>query len=947
MKKYYLFFVVILFTVSAFAGLDGKYFPGVPDDELKYKPAALMSAGEWKVPAGFSVTSDEDGLFLCSKIPHFPAYEISSAGNIRLPEKGQMIKVTTRFFCKTAYTGTKIVFFLRQYDSNGHELRVDRVATGGETPSDFQVWHEEYVPRHPQGTYGKLIAQFSGNPLTIQLTELKLEGVDRRAKAKILPSNTFMSQKYLSDSALDAALAKRRKLHASLKNNGDQVQFMINGKPEPFKMLKDSPYTYNAGSADFRRHIPLLKRAGFNIFSVCVNLGVPGNTRVANSVWLGENQYQIEVIRRALRRILRYCPDAMIMLELNITPHVGWGEANPSEIAMAENGKKIVFAGPRPAYLSDKPPVNYQPRKSAPWTAEYWVPSYYSEKFTAAASKALTDIFMALEATPESKALIGGFLTRATDGQWFDISSEATSLNGMADYSSVSLEQFKNYLRMRYDNDVNKLRDAWGDPDADFDTVRIPAYKEFFITDGIVRRIGRDHVGDFIASRAFGMSRQFASFCRAIKRATDNRVLVGGYRAEGAIVSYPFFTQQCSKEMYKVPEIDFFASCPGGRTPEDPVATWGLNGSMRMRSKLVLTELDFRSPSVNNWASWGTAIWYKTHDVKEFGERTMRAQLFALAHGGSFYAYDMDGGWYDHEQVRACWERNNRIVDHRQPRPLGLDRAALFYSEHEWEHLALDSFRSFAHAARRNPLQAFARSGVDTDNYLLDDAFNPDLKAPQLICIVSGSELTKEKAHELRQRFGNNNRVILWMWGPGVGTTENISEVTGFDLIRFPKADGKAIIAAENVKDPLLENVSGLLLPAMNNVYCLGTAWKVIDPKAKILGYYFGTDIPAMAVKRYAGHTEIYIGQAGSLTPQFIRNAAKIAGAHCWLETNDPVALAGNLLTVSAASSGTKVIRLKQGMKCLRALTPHEIAISGNTVKVDMKYGEVLVLEME
>ena len=57
--------------------------------------------------------------------------------------------------------------------------------------------------------------------------------------------------------------------------------------------------------------------------------------------------------------------------------------------------------------------------------------------------------------------------------------------------------------------------------------------------------------------------------------------------------------------------------------------------------------------------------------------------------------------------------------------------------------------------------------------------------------------------------------------------------------------------------------------------------------------------------------------------------------------------MAGNLLVVSAASTGVKKIQLKPGMKCRRVLSLHDYTVEGDTITVPMKYGEVLVLEME
>lgn len=159
------------------------------------------------------------------------------------------------------------------------------------------------------------------------------------------------------------------------------------------------------------------------------------------------------------------------------------------------------------------------------------------------------------------------------------------------------------------ETDITKLQNAWNDPRIrTFDEISIPPHGELFPPAKTFLRKsggGRDRIADFIESRAEGMSRQFISFCRAIKEATNDRVLAGGYRAEGAPVSYPFLVQQCSRRMYAAPEVDFFASCPGGRTPENPVMPSLLNGSLRLHNKLAVTELDFRTPWVGNWGRWG------------------------------------------------------------------------------------------------------------------------------------------------------------------------------------------------------------------------------------------------------------------------------------------------------------------------------------------------------
>ncbi|MBO7742431.1 MAG: hypothetical protein J6S21_07745, partial [Victivallales bacterium] len=431
---------VILLTALAcyvFGAVPGNHYPGVPNDEPKYTPPAILSADSWKVPGQFQVSSDIDGLYLELTKPQYPAHEFESVRGIALPANGNYLKVTTRFECYTEFTGTYVAFVLRQYDAAGKEVQVNRVASCGETGYGILNWCEEFVRRHPQAVSGKVIAQFCGNPLRVALREFTLEGCDSKERPQPIPENEYFSRKQLSDAELDKILAERAKPCAAVKRNGDMVEFQLDGKVLPLKLFKSCPYTYYAGSYDFRKHLPAMRNAGFNAFTVTVDLGVPTKTRTANSVWLGKKKYQVEVLQKLVRRMLSYAPDAMIMLEINITPYAGWGEAHPDDIACVEDGRKIVFAGVRPSGLSNEPPVNYRPYPKEPWRSEFWVPSYYSESFTQDAAEALQDIFAEFEKTPESKAVIGVFMDRAVDGQWFDITGEGTSLHGMADYSPV------------------------------------------------------------------------------------------------------------------------------------------------------------------------------------------------------------------------------------------------------------------------------------------------------------------------------------------------------------------------------------------------------------------------------------------------------------------------------------------------------------------------------
>ncbi len=934
--------------------INPEYYPGIPGDFREINDRVLLDAKHWKATAGFSITSDCDGLTASSRVPLQWSHEFIALDSTPV-KPGKLLKITTRFYLTEVQSGSLFTMRLQLLDKNGKVLAASDVAEGRSSSPENLILQENYMQIPPDAVSARPTIKFSGNPTTVKIVTFELKTVDKRDPMPIFPLKIPYSNKHLNDDELREALMNRKKVHAKVATNGDQVQFLVDGKPVPLKIYKNNLAATIANYPEFLKKTPAMQKAGFNLFTVGVYLGLPCHPRTANSVWQKDGTYQVEIIQKVMRQILKYSPDAMILLDFYITPREGWSEANQDEVVQWTDGRKAVFSGGgRIRELTNEPPKVLKPIPHEPWSMPIWIPSYFSEKFNEDASKAIFDIFTELEKTPESKALAGVFMVRGVDMQWFDLFAEIPATKDekgiypLADYSPASRNFFQNFLRQKYGNDINKLRTAWNDPAVkSFDEIQIPTHEELFPKGQVMIRKsgGRDRIADFIESRGEGLSKQFISFARAIKKATNNRVIVGGYRAEGAITSWPFLVQQCSKQMYAAPEVDFFASCPGGRTPENPVMPSLLNGSLRLHGKLGVTEMDFRNPWVWNWGRWGDSIYYKTHDEKEFQQRTMRAQLFASAFGGAFHAYDMDGNWYDNPMSINAWTNNNRIYDLREPRPLSDKRIALFYSEHYWEYMALNSTRAFAHIVKNSPREATIRSGVDCDAYLLDDVFHPDFKAPKVLWFVDALELTPAKADEIRKKFANSGRVLVWMWAPGIGTTSDISKIAGFQLERAPEADGKPIIALKNSTDPLMEGVDNLLL-AKYYPWGMGPAWKVKDPKAVILGNYFGTQIPAMAAKRYKDHTEIFIGQGGNLTPRLARNIAREAGAHCWIYSNDPAASAGNLLVVSAASTGEKVIYLPEHISRVKSLTKQDIQQDGAQVTCRLEYGDVLVLEL-
>ena len=95
---------------------------------------------------------------------------------------------------------------------------------------------------------------------------------------------------------------KRKKVETKVAANGDLVEFLVNGKAVPLKIYKNNLTATIANYPEFLKKVPAMQKAGFNLFTVGVYLGLPCHSRTPNSVWKKDGTYQVEIIQKAMRQ---------------------------------------------------------------------------------------------------------------------------------------------------------------------------------------------------------------------------------------------------------------------------------------------------------------------------------------------------------------------------------------------------------------------------------------------------------------------------------------------------------------------------------------------------------------------------------------------------------------------------------------------------------------------
>jgi len=99
-------------------------------------------------------------------------------------------------------------------------------------------------------------------------------------------------------------------------------------------------------------------------------------------------------------------------------------------------------------------------------------------------------------------------------------------------------------------------------------------------------------------------------------------------------------------------------------------------------------------------------------------------------------------------------------------------------------------------------------------------------------------------------------------------------------------------------------------------------------------------------VKSVDGWTSIY-SSAMQLPPALMRNIARSAGVHVWLDSDDALYTDGQHVGLHAATAGTKTVRLPSPCRVFNARSGQAITTDGLTVSIPLRQAETALFRLE
>ena len=594
-------------------------------------------------------------------------------------------------------------------------------------------------------------------------------------------------------------------------------------------------------------------------------------------------------------------PDALFLPHLYVTPPAWWQAKNPQEMCVYSDGTR-------------------------------GCQSFGSDKWRTEIGDDLRRLLAHLQSSTYADRILGYILCSGHSAEW----QEWGIWDGKwADYSEPSRRAFRDWLRVRYGTDAT-LQAAWRDPAVSIDSAELPAVEaRTSATAGVLRDPSKEQrVVDFYQYLSETMASDILYFARIVKDATGGRSLAGAYY--GYLTQHWIHQQDSAHlalaKVLESPDIDFLMSPPmyTGREIGGTSTFMTASASVKLHGKLWLNESDIRThlsdPAsdygrVSNLAESRAVLW------REFGEMLARRTAISW--------FDMDGGWFSDPTLLADLAAMRKQADRAMEvrKPFQAEMAVFISAESAYRMKPSGLWMP----AVLDQVVSLPRVGVPADVYLLSDLNRPDFPEYKVYVFLNACYVDSVTRRSIEGKIKRRGATAVWIFAPGAVTddglsTANMQALTGINLAaEFDKA------APLQVKLPAEDPVGW----TESN----GPIFWADDPSMETLGTLTYNGKPGLVRRKADGWTSIYYATVG-MPPALLRDIARTAGAHVYLDTDDALDTDGQFACLHAKTAGEKTLHLPQPAKVVDVMTRKVMAPRAATVTLKMAAGETVLLEM-
>ncbi len=690
-----------------------------------------------------------------------------------------------------------------------------------------------------------------------------------------------------------------------------------------------------------------------------------------------------EALKAKCDLLLAGDPESLIMVRVSLNPPAKWLKDNPGEMVTFENGATHFF-NPK-----DKKFPGYSAvRNEYNGIGDY---SMASDKWIADACKALDEFIDKIEASSFGHRVMGYFFNAGGTEEWYYGKTQDRSKHCMG-FSDAFKRAFTRFLMDKYCGDVEKLRKAWGRPEATFENPPIPSCKERYLsrtmTEYEIER--KPHKADFGSFLDPDKSQWIADFYEAwnagtgysllavskfVKDKTQRKALVGAfYGCQGCVLFQDFGTSKTSMALMS-PDVDFL-SAPTNY--EDRVLGGGAGftnpiDSMHLRGKVWVNE-DDNGTCLQARSRWARCL--QTRNVAEDIEIMKRDFARDLCEDAYAWWFENSGvdKWWDHPDFFPVLARMQEVMKeyYLAGRSKNSEICCLYDEESIWytdNETCKDAFQF-------NKILELPRIGAPSDHYFLEDVLLADFPADKykVFVIFNAAYINDAKRRAIDAKLKKNGNAVVWVYAAGFMqpgkkpaiSMDYASELSGITLasqnithdLSWLLTNDRHAYTKGLSKDALWGLYRRPMFNGLIRTWQLGSVpllfpavgrplFYAKDKKAKVLGRFTAGNKASLAVKDMGDWTSIFVGSK-VVASDLLRNIARAHGVHIYNEENDVVYANNDFVAIHPEHEGKRTISLpKKAKKVTEIFDGTVVAKDKAKFTVELEFGTTKVYRIE
>ena len=658
---------------------------------------------------------------------------------------------------------------------------------------------------------------------------------------------------------------------------------------------------------------------------------------------------QSKAVDQQIRQVLRFHPQAKLLIPLNC--RINYARNNPSEAVTLSNGQKLMYS-----FSSDQ----------------------YLRETIAGGERIIRHILQ----SDYAGAIAGFIIVSGAGGEsmfWGYNSNRGNVPREklvLGDFSEPAQRKFRAFLRMRYNNNLQKLQTAWKDTKVTFDNAR-PNIDE-------LRR--QDHLNfrnpatgcmamDYWDFHSDSVAESVVQIAKAFKNASNGKSLIGCWGFYSFSV-YPSFGLTLPGGLHHIGamsldkileshDVDFLACIQAyaGVRGNTMLNTTMPQATIKQHRKLFIEEFDVRTffVDLNKVADHHTTSEFETVNVmkRDFGETLSHGHAAWFCGFSSGYTGRSARGWYSPDVLVNLISQMNDIGHAMNDEKVeSVSEVALFTNNRDIAAMDVMDAAGILNNTQKNSVygrfrgpvacEGIKSACVPYDIYLLGDFSKDVVQRYKFIVMLNCFYLSEEQRIMIREVCEKQKKHVLWLYASGyveknkACTAENISKITGINITESleSRTDLQIMVDAPKFTE---HKIALSPNPYTGGLINVGPVFSVADQLAECIGRYAHNDQVALASKNVNGMQSTYCALP-LVTRELFIDLCRRAGVHVFSNAAMAVSANSRIIAVQAPVGCKTAVKLPQPKTVLDLYSQRIVGHDIDSFELELKPRETALL---